>query len=158
MTYLKKHSRTLTTLAAAVLIALPFVLRPYVVTGGSMETAYHEGQLVLIERVTPSIYIWRGEVLVIRNPHDKAVTEIKRVAGLPGEDITLGEGSVTAAKNGAAHTYGPPVGLPATEFFHMQLGPADYMVLGDNRSKSTDSRAYGAVQKSDVIGHVILAL
>lgn len=146
------------TLVVLLILSLPFIFRFYVVTGGSMEPAYSEGQIVLIETLTPRLYIWRGEVLVIRNPHDRAVVDIKRVVGLPNERITLGEGSVTATVSGRATTYGPPVGLPSTGFFDMKLGPEDYMVLGDNRSKSSDSRTFGAVQKPDVIGHVILGL
>jgi signal peptidase I len=146
------------TVLAALILSSIFFIHPYVVTGGSMEPTYHEGQVVLIETLMPHLFMWRGEVLVIRNPHDHSVIDIKRVVGLPNEHITLGENSVTATLNGHATTYGPPVGLPSTDFFDMQLGPADYMVLGDNRSHSTDSRDFGAVQQGDIIGHVILKI
>jgi signal peptidase I len=124
-----------------------------------MEPAYSEGDILLVESLTPHFDIWRGEVLVIHNPHDKSVTEIKRVVGLPNEDVNLGENSVTVTHpDGHAETFGPPLGEPGTAFLHMHLGPADYMVLGDNRSKSSDSRTFGAVQSGDIIGHVIMKL
>jgi len=144
------------TILALIALTLPFIFRPYVVTGGSMEPTYHEGQIVLVETLTPLFYVWRGEVLVMRNPHDKNVTEIKRVIGLPNEDVNLGQNSVTVTHpDGRSETFGPPIGAPQTELFHMYLGPSDYMVLGDNRSKSSDSRSFGAVQKQDIIGRVI---
>jgi signal peptidase I len=147
------------TVAALVLLSLPFIFRPYIVTGGSMEPAYSEGQVVLVETLTPYFSVWRGEVLVIRNPHDHSVTDIKRVVGLPNEDVNLGENSITVThSDGHAETFGPPLGEPGTAFFHMHLGPEDYMVLGDNRSKSTDSRDFGAVQAGDIIGHVLFRL
>ena len=145
----------------AVILLLPFIFRPYAVIGGSMEPTLHDGQIVLVEKITPHVHIWRGEVLVILNPHDHKVTELKRVVGLPNERITLGENNVTVVgKDGHATTYGADtsIGLPGTGFFDIQLGPEDYMVLGDNRSKSSDSRSFGAVQMVDIIGHVIMGI
>lgn len=144
---------------AVCILALPFIFKPFVVTGGSMEPTYHEGDVLLVESLTPHFYISRGEALVLLNPHDHSVTEIKRVVGLPNEDVNLGQNSVTVTHpDGRSETFGPPIGLPQTESFHMHLGPEDYMVLGDNRSKSSDSRTFGAVQSVDVIGHVIMKL
>lgn len=148
----------LVSAAALCILTLPCVFRLYAVAGSSMEPTYHEGDIVLTERITTLFGVWRGEVIVMRNPHDHSVTEIKRVAGLPNEEVNLGENSVTVTLDGKARTFGPPVGLPGTGFFHIQLGPEDYLVLGDNRARSEDSRTFGAVQKPDVYGHVILKL
>jgi len=149
----------LITVACVLLLACCFLLRPYVVVGYSMGPTYAEGQTVIIEKFTPHLAVWRGEVLVIRNPHDHTVDDIKRVVGLPNEDVILGQNTVTVVPpDGDTETLGPPVGQPDTGFFEMKLGPADYMVLGDNRSKSTDSRSFGAVQAPDIIGHVIMTL
>lgn len=161
MTRLKQYRAWFATILALIILALPFIFRPFSVTGGSMEPTYSEGQIVLVENLTPQFGVWRGEVLVIRDPHDKNVTELKRVVGLPDEDVTLGQNNVTVVHpSGNAETFGADtdIGRGQTGFFHMKLGPADYMVLGDNRSKSSDSRTFGAVQKPDIIGHVILKL
>ncbi len=155
------YKETLWTVLA-VLILLPiFFVRPYAVSGGSMEPTYHERDIVLVESLTPLMHVSRGEVLVIRNPHDHSVIEVKRVVGLPNEDITLASSSVLVKhQDGSTESFGPgtAVGLPATAPFTMHLGPEDYMVLGDNRSQSTDSRSFGAVQSGDIMGHVFLRL
>jgi signal peptidase I len=126
-----------------------------------MEPAYHEGQVVLIERLTPYIDVWRGEVLVLRNPHDKNVTEIKRVIGLPDETVDMGGDGITVTDtDGRSTKYetGSVIGGTGNAPYRIHLGPEDYFVLGDNRSKSSDSRTFGAVQKSDVIGRVLTTL
>ncbi len=164
---------SLTTVLAFAILTLPFIFRPYVVTGGSMEPAYHEGQVVWAEKLTPHFHVWRGEVLVIRNPHDKRVVEIKRVIGLPGELVEMGSEGVTVIREckgekgekgeergetGECSVSFPTGTIIGGEFngtFRIKLGPEDYLVLGDNRSKSSDSRTFGAVQKSDIIGSVV---
>lgn len=159
------------TIACVAILSLPFIFRPYVVTGGSMEPAYHEGQVVWAEKLTPHFRVWRGEVLVIRNPHDKRVVEIKRVIGLPGETVEMGSDGVTVStgmvKGAPWQCQGAPltcaltfaegtlIGGTGNGTFRIKLGPEDYFVLGDNRSKSSDSRTFGAVQKSDIIGSVV---
>ena len=147
------------TIVALSIFALPFFLHPYVVTGHSMEPAYHSGDRVLVETFTPRLHVWRGEVLVIYNPHDKAVIEIKRVIGLPNEDVNISDKTTTSTlKNGQSETFGAPFAQPGTVPFGMHLGPEDYLVLGDNRAHSSDSRVFGAVQAGDIIGHVILKI
>lgn len=150
----------MTSVALLVLIT-PLIFRPFVVTGGSMEPTYHEGTVVIAEKLTPHAHVWRGEVLVIRNPHNHSVIEIKRVVGLPNETVELGQSGVTITGVNGAHSQfaeGTLVGGTANGTFRIKLGPADYFVLGDNRSKSSDSRTFGAVQKPDIIGHVIMTL
>ncbi len=123
-----------------------------------MEPALHAGERYMVESLSRHFLPpRRGEVLVIRNPHNKSVVEIKRVVGLPNEEVTLGQNSVTVThQDGRSETFGPPIGLPQTEPFHIKLGPEDYLLLGDNRSKSSDSRTFGAVQSGDIIGRPVV--
>ena len=149
---------TYITVAALCLLSLPFVFRPYAVTGGSMEPTLHEGEVVLSEKLTYRFHISRGEIIVFRNPHEKHVIEVKRVIGLPSETIEMGSEGVTVTdEKGRSTKYetGSIVGGTGNGTFRIKLGPEDYLVLGDNRSKSSDSRTFGAVQKSDIIGSVV---
>ena len=164
---------TYITVAALCLLSLPFVFRPYAVTGGSMEPTLHEGEVVLSEKLTYRFHISRGEIIVFRNPHEKHVIEVKRVIGLPSETIEMGSEGVTVIREckgekgekgeergetGECSVSFPTGTIIGGEFngtFRIKLGPEDYLVLGDNRSKSSDSRTFGAVQKSDIIGSVV---
>ena len=99
-----------------------------------MEPNFHQGQRVVVDALTWHITgLHVGDVIVFTNPHDTKVIDIKRIAALPG-----GQGEILD------HT--------------VSLGPEDYYVLGDNRSKSTDSREFGAVQPINIIGRVVLPL
>ncbi len=158
---MRNYRNILVSVLALVLLSSIFVLRPYAVTGGSMEPSYHEGDVLLVEALTPHFHVWRGEVLVLRNPHDHSVTEIKRVVGLPNEDVEMGNTGVTVIGVNGAHSQFVPgtlIGGTQNDTFRIQLGPEDYFVLGDNRSKSSDSRTFGAVQAPDIIGQVIIRL
>ena len=164
----------LATIATIVILSLPLIFRPFAVTGGSMSPTYSEGTVVLAEKLTHRFYVSRGEVLVIRNPHQKEVIEIKRVIGLPNETVEMGDWGVTVTTEVAKGApwqcqgaplactlefpTGTPVGGEYNGTFRIKLGPEDYLVLGDNRSKSSDSRTFGAVQQADIIGRVIMEL
>lgn len=120
------------TTFTALILSLPFVLGFYVVEGDSMAPTFTNGDVLLVEKLSYRIYKpQRGELLVFYNPHNRRETLVKRVIGLPNERVEL-------------------------EDFIMQLGPNDYFVLGDNRSLSSDSRTFGAVQKTDMIGRAII--
>ncbi len=149
------------TVIALLLLSSIFIFRPFVVTGGSMEPHYSHGDVLLIERLSHHIRVWRGEALVMRNPHDKRVIEVKRVIGLPNETVELSDRGVAAIReSGESEQFetGTLIGGEFSGPFRIKLGPEDYFVLGDNRSKSSDSRTFGAVQKSDIIGHVLFSL
>src|SRR3989344_4663811 len=90
-----KYKKQITTSAALLILALPFIFRPYVVTGGSMEPTYSEGTVVIAEKLTHRFHVSRGAIIVMRNPHEKHVIEIKRVIGLPNETIEMGSEGVT---------------------------------------------------------------
>lgn len=156
------NKQMLISILALVILTVPFFIRPYVVSGISMQPTYEAGQKVLINRVGWRITgIDRGDVIVIRNPHDATVQEIKRVIGLPGEAIGMtAEGISVTGANGEVVFFekGTVVGGTHNDPFSIQLGPEDYFVLGDNRPQSADSRVFGAMQKGDVIGRVILSL
>src|SRR3989344_8791836 len=156
-----KYKEIILTAAAFLLLTSLFLLRPYVVTGGSMEPTYHDGTVVIAEKLTHHFYVARGSVLVMRNPHEKHVIEVKRVIGLPGETVEMGSEGVTVTdEEGRSTKYeaGSTIGGTSNGTFRIKLGPEDYFVLGDNRSKSSDSRVFGAVQKADIIGRVMIKL
>lgn len=160
----------------AAIFALPWVVRPYRVQGGSMHPTLKDRQVVFIETIShyvvqPS----RGEIMVLNNPHKPSETDIKRVIGLPGETVHVlpdrvvisracggASGAPLAPQDGPCQTTyatSTPIGRGNNGIvFDMFLGPYDYFVLGDDRRDSSDSRLFGAVQRENIIGRVIFSL
>ncbi len=100
----------------------------------------------------------RGDVIVFIAPVDREKDYIKRVIGLPGETVTLMNGFVNI--NGKKldesvylksdiRTYG---GAFMKEDVPVQIPQNEYLVMGDNRPYSSDSREWGLLQRSAIIG------
>lgn len=135
-----------------------FLVQPFFVEGASMEPNFETGEYLLIDEV--SYYfrsVERGEVVVFHYPLDTSKYYIKRVIGLPGETVEI--------KNGKVFIYNDknPNGFSVDEKYlpeklitdgqlKKKLGNNEYFVLGDNRSRSSDSRIWGALSKDDIVG------
>ena len=139
---------------------LIYSVRIATVTGSSMEPSLHEGSRIVFDRLTVRLLgINRGDIIVFRNPKDAGITEVKRVIGLPGELVLIEGGTISVTPPGGRIQEFPRGtyvgGNGQVGDFRVQLGPQDYFVLGDNRSVSTDSRSFGAVRPTDIVGRVI---
>lgn len=150
--------------ALAIIIPVRYYLfQPFFVKGASMEPTFNDGDYVLIDEITfrfrePQ----RGEVIVFRSPQVHSQFYIKRVIGLPGEQVQIKNSRVTIfnAQN--------PKGFVLDESFYLdpdvltignlkeKVGSNEFFVLGDNRLHSSDSRLWGAVNKTLVTGRVLL--
>jgi signal peptidase I len=136
------------------------VFQSVVVNGASMETNLDQGQVVLINKAA----YWfggpkRGDIIVFRAPEGARLegeSYIKRVIGLPGENVTITNGYVYI--NGALllepdsilkdHSSYPPKIVPE----------GHYYVLGDNRGNSEDSRHNWTVPRGNIIGKAWLSI
>ena len=138
---MKRILKWLLCLLAAVLLCL--LLRTYVfhtarVEGSSMENTLCSGDVVLITRFdylfgrTPE----RGDIVECRFP-DRSDVYIKRVIGVPGDEVVYsdGRGYINGELISESYATGP------LEDYAAQLGEDEYLVLGDNRGESYDSRA-----------------
>ncbi|MDP3947289.1 MAG: signal peptidase I [bacterium] len=149
---------------AAVFIVRTFLVQPFLVSGVSMEPSFSHGDYLLVDEFT---YYFRqperGEVIVFKYPGDESVYYIKRVIGLPGEEVKVRGGEVTVF----GKEY--PLGLTLTESYlpgglrtprnaDITLGASQYFVMGDNRLQSSDSRDWGPVARDEVIGIARLRL
>ena len=95
----------------------------------------------------------RGDVAVIVDPADGGRLQLKRVVGLPGEEVRLNEGVLLIDGEHYPEPYlgGLPssVGLGDSRW---HLGEGQFLVLGDNRAHSTDSRSFGPIEAELVRG------
>jgi signal peptidase I len=138
--------------AALMVIVHLFVVQVSVVKGSSMEPCLHDGDRLVVDRVSYSLAdVQRGDVVVLRYPRNPAVDFVKRVVALPGDEIEMHSGTLFV--NGAAHdSYGC---IHDLQEMPSQVVPAgNYFVLGDNRPISCDSRDFGLVAADLLKGRV----
>ena len=135
---------------------------PVRVEGDSMFPTLGDRHLVLMVRpVFPWYRVRRGDVVVLLPPSPtpglpEGTWFIKRVAGLPDEEIVLAGGCLYAddvllaeLRSGAR-----PAGREASQRSEWWNGPDEYFVLGDNPGDSRDSRTFGSVPTDQIIGRV----
>ena len=99
----------------------------------------------------------RGEVIVFRYPGDKSTFYIKRIMGLPNEQVDIENGVLSI--NGVTIDESAYLkGIDTSGTVHTKLNGNQYFVMGDNRSNSYDSRAWGPLEKKYVVGRALLRL
>jgi signal peptidase I len=141
----------LVAVAAAGLAVRRARLEPMLVKGGSMRPTLGPGQRIAVAPLLRPPR--RGDLVVVRRPGDMEV--VKRVVGLPGEQVRLRAGRLEVDGRHVPEPY-LPGGSGAGEL-DLQLGPAQYLVLGDHRAASTDGRDFGPVGADAVVGRVRFA-
>ena len=144
----------------AVFLIRSFLVQPFLVSGSSMVPNFSDGDYLLVDEVTYRFrQPERGEVVVFKYPKEESVYFIKRVIGLPGERVRIGDGKITVVN--AAHPEGVtlderylPNGLTTAGSTEFNVPAGSYFVLGDNRPSSFDSRNWGMLSAKEVVGVV----
>lgn len=156
------------TLVLTVLIFLgiqTFVAQPYRVEQTSMENTVMPDQYLLIDKLTPRWAPYtRGNIIVFDPPDSEpsGVPFIKRVIGLPGDRVELREGLVYVNGVKLDEPYLFKVGdvaqksLPEDGETSWTVPAGDLFVMGDHRQSSSDSREFGPIEISHVIGRAWL--
>ncbi len=147
----------LETLVPAMIVALAinlFVAQATRVHGQSMEPTLHSEQRLVVEKISYSNWLHlrspqRGDVVVLRiNGMDELL--IKRVVGLPGDQVEIRDGRVFVNHQLLDEPY---VVFPADgDYGPVDIPPLHLFVLGDNRNFSNDSRTFGPIPMRNVIG------
>lgn len=149
---------------AAVWLLRAFVFSPYEIPSGSMEDTIKIDDFVFAEKVS---YNFRspeaGEIITFKDPLSSDRTLIKRVIATGGQTVDLVDGKVVVdgkaldepyVKHGAK-SY-PLTADKSVQIEYPYTIPEGHIwVMGDNRTQSSDSRVFGAVPLSNVVGHAI---
>ncbi len=156
---------------AAVFIVRTFIVQPFLVSGTSMSPNFSNGDYVLVDELTYRIRPpERGEVVVFHDPLDYGTYFIKRIIGLPGESVLVNDNKVTIFKNSASCTgsngfvldesYLPAGTVTAPDSGNdcYTLSSSTYLMFGDNRPDSFDSRSWGALPAKNIVGLVRVRL
>lgn len=149
--FLREVLETVLPALVIVLVINMFLAQATRVEGQSMEPNLHDNQRLIIEKV--SYYVHpprRGDIIVLKLPNHRSDALIKRVIGLPGETVEI--------RNGVVLINGEPLDEPYLNQSTYQGMPprvvpeGEVFVLGDNRGFSNDSRSFGFVPFSDIVG------
>ena len=126
----------------------------FVVEGDSMEPSFVSGQYLLVSRLA---YLSgapvRGDVVVLYDPARPGKECIKRIVGLPGEHVSMENGQLFVNGHSLEEPYvrgadSHRSALPE----EWSLGDEEYVVLGDKRDDSRDSRSIGPLQRGAIVG------
>lgn len=153
--------------ALAVVLIQAFVVQPFAMPGGAMAPTVQAGDRILVLKwgllESP---IRRGEIVVFHPPRSLPCTVVGgrardlalRVVALPGEVIrSVGDTILIDGRPLGKRTwYDPRYGqVGSTPIASTTLAPGQYFVMGDNRSDACDSRLFGPITKSSVVGEGI---
>jgi signal peptidase I len=131
-----------------------FVIQPFKVQGLSMEPNFAPNDYLIVDELTMRFRdLKRGEVVVFRYGPS---FYIKRIVGLPGEEVLIKDGKVYI--NGVLLDESQYLNTETPGNLRVTLADDEYFVMGDNRRASSDSRVWGSLNKSSIVGRAWLRL
>jgi signal peptidase I len=148
-------------LAFSVLIAvilIVFIYQPVKVEGTSMMPTLTDQERIFINKFTYHYglgNIGRGDMVVFSYPLDRSKSYIKRVIGLPGDIVKIVSGQVYVNSRLLDEAYVPEEYRDRVSWGPERVPFDRYFVLGDHRSSSNDSRAWGYVDRSLIYGKAV---
>jgi len=169
---LRDYVETILICVIFVIFSRAFVFQQSKIPSGSMMDTLLIGDYIMVNRFVyaPDSFGWekkllpmrdirRGDVVVFKQPKEPEIDFIKRVIGLPGETIQL--------RDGRLFVDGEPIPEPYVEeqyrrqdprrnFGPAVVPPGEYLVLGDHRDQSQDSRFWGTVPRGLMKGRALL--
>jgi signal peptidase I len=137
-----------------IFLVIRFAAQSFRVDGASMQPGLHTDEYVLVNKMA---YLFhppqRGDVIVFHYPLDTSKDFIKRIIGIPGDTITTTSDTVTV--NGQI-LHEPYISTPFNfDSNTWKLGPGEFFVMGDNRDNSLDSRTWGPLNRSYIVGKAV---
>lgn len=187
---LVEYARSFFPVLVIVLVIRSFIFEPFRIPSGSMMPTLLEGDFIFVQKfayglrlpVTETKIIEtgnpeRGDVIVFRLPSDPSINYIKRVIGLPGDEIVyqrqrlIINGETVSLDRGPDASFDAPVFVEdldgrlhdilvtnpqfSTRDGTYRVPEGHYFVMGDNRDRSRDSRFIGAIPEKYLVGEAV---
>lgn len=138
-----------------------FVAQPHKVSGSSMVPTFQNNDYILTDKLSYRFSLpKKGDVIVLKNPRNESQDFIKRIIAIPGDSVKIENGLVFVNGNKLNEAYLPQNTLSQGGSFlaegeQITAGENQYIVFGDNRNHSSDSREWGPVKRNEIIGKVV---
>lgn len=170
---LRENFVTIVVCAVAAFFVTTYVVHPMTVPTPSMEPTILVGDRLLVDKFTvrnqmsgsfpgtPAHELKRGDIVVFKHPTDITNLWVKRVIGLPGEEVRVINKRVYIDNQPLDEPYAyhsdPSVQRNQRDNFPPLVVPADsYFVMGDNRDNSVDSRFWGVLPHTLIVGRPLV--
>ena len=149
----------------AIAIVIPirvFIAQPFIVSGLSMFPTFHNSDYLIVDQISYRFKKpQRGDVVIFKYPKDPSKYFIKRLIGLPNEEVIL-NGNTVKIKN-KEHPDGfildePYIKNQSNNMMDVIIHDDEYFMMGDNRSASSDSRVWGVLPKRFITGRALIRL
>jgi len=138
-------------LALGIFLLLRFTIDTVIVIGVSMEPSFHNGQRVLVSKVSYRLHDPdRGDVIVFQPANEPEGDFIKRIIGIPGDTVEVENGTVYINGEKLMEPY--IKNAPRYSLNEMEIPAGNYFVLGDNRNNSNDSHNGWVVPRENIVG------
>lgn len=151
---------TVVFIGSLFIVVYLFIFQPNQVKGASMDPTFNSGDYIFTSKITYKLRPYeRGDVIVFKSPKNPDIEYIKRIIGLPGDKVMVKDEEVYV--NGTKLT--EPYIAAKTNVWdggfskngeETVVPPGELFVMGDNRPRSSDSREFGPIPESSVIGQV----
>ena len=190
LSMLVEYARSFFPVLLFVLVIRSFIFEPFRIPSGSMMPTLLEGDFIFVKKYAYGLRLpvtetkivetgnpKRGDVIVFRLPSDPSINYIKRVIGLPGDEVIYERQRLTIngesvdLKQGPYATFEVPVFVEdldgrmhdilvsnpqfSTRDGTYRVPDGHYFVMGDNRDRSRDSRFIGAIPENFLVGEAV---
>lgn len=144
-----------------------FVVQPFWIPSSSMEPTLHgcsgcDEDRLLVDKLSYKLHsVHRGDVVVFARPPGFVIDEqdlIKRVIGLPGEVVSGHDGHVWIGQRQLTENYVKASCNGTADFDPVTVPKGEVFVMGDNRCDSSDSRVFGPIRQSSIVGRAFIVL
>ena len=147
---------TLAIVAVVAFVLRTFVIEPFNIPSGSMETTIMTGDLVFSEKISVRKGVEAGQIVTFDDPQGSSKTLIKRVIATGGQTVDLVDGSVSVDGVVLDEPYATGYSVPLKTVDGVQISypytvpEGCVWVMGDNREHSLDSRYFGPIPEQSV--------
>ncbi|MBI4028921.1 MAG: signal peptidase I [Candidatus Blackburnbacteria bacterium] len=148
---------------AIFLIVYLFLVQPHQVRGESMYPNFDDKEYLLTDKLSYRFgQPGRGDIVIFAAPPVPTEDYIKRITALPGDKVMIKDNLVFVNNQPLKEDYLPPGVVTSPGPFMPEgkeiiVGKNEYIVLGDNRPSSSDSRRWGPVKRDKIVGRAWFA-